>query len=463
MATTYTQTVEVSVWKEHTCAACGQVYRYLFKRSMKGEGKSPEAAEAAAEKAVVRALEYEVDQQPCPGCGLFQPDMIAAQRSRRHWWTFWAGVPVYGLLLILVLADAMTYGTAGLLAAVTAAALTAAHVVIGLQNTNRDLEANRKLARRRVKDGDIWVPEDTSEPEESAEPLGTGIGPGHYVCYALLAASVLAFLLPVVLRTALGMRSNAGWYPEVAGPGDSAYVYFPEKISSIKGMWSGSPQVTVVNAGELGGPVAVTATSKNSSWGNTITAKSREKNSSSTLWARVQFPADPRLAGKTLQLQITMNVQYPAIMGARQWAPQSKTASHRATIEMSSPGAGTKYKMGFWLGFIGGCGLLFLGGGLLPVFSNAFRHKALPTTIHVPEGKRRRRRGDDEEDEEDEEEEDDRPRRRSRREDEDDRPRARRRYDEDEDEEEDDRPRRRSRRDDDEDYDRPRRRRRDEE
>src|ERR1700682_3888884 len=89
MATTYTSTVEVKVWKGHTCCRCGQPYRYLCERKKKGQGKNPAAASAAAQKAVVAALAYEVDQQPCPTCGLYQPDMVAALRRRRHWYVFW--------------------------------------------------------------------------------------------------------------------------------------------------------------------------------------------------------------------------------------------------------------------------------------------------------------------------------------------------------------------------------------
>jgi hypothetical protein len=437
MATTYTQTVEVSVWKEHACAGCGTVYRYLFKRRMKGQGGSPEAAARAAEKVVTHALKNEVDMQPCPGCGLYQPDMIASRRRRRHWWAFWAGAPVYGLLLVLLLTDVLSYGATALLAGLAALPLLLAHLLIDLDNPNRDPEANRRLGRRREKAGDIWVPDDSPEPEESEAPIGTGVGAGHAVCYLLLGAAALAFFLPWGLRLALGMRGNPGWYPEVAGPGDSAYVYFNDSVTSVKGLWNGQPRVTVVNAGELGpgGPVAVAATSNNDNWGNSISVSSKEsKTKSPTLWARVQLPADPRLAGQTLQLRIDMNVSYPALTGDKSWQPQTKAASHTTTLRLSSAGSGTLYKLSFWLGFLGGCGLVFLAGGLLPGFSSGFRKKALPTRIFVPEDPRRRDEAEDEED--------DRPRQRVRRaEDEDERPRRRRTREEED--EEDDRPRRR--------------------
>jgi hypothetical protein len=64
MATTYKSTNEVNVWKEHACIGCGSRFRYLFKRKKTGQGRTPDAASIAARKAVVKALEHEVVDQP---------------------------------------------------------------------------------------------------------------------------------------------------------------------------------------------------------------------------------------------------------------------------------------------------------------------------------------------------------------------------------------------------------------
>lgn len=452
MSTTYTQTIEFSVWKEHSCASCRTSYRYLFKRKMNGEGATPEKAAQNAEKAVVNALEHEVDMQPCPGCGLYQPDMIAARRSTGHWWTFAAYLPIAGLLLILMLTDLMSMSTAAMLSALCAVPIVVAHAIVDFNDPNRNLEANRKLAKRKAKHGDLWVPDD-SKPTEDLREVGNGITGGHYACYAMLAAAVLAFLLPVGVRVVTGMKVNPDLHPEVAGPGDSPYVYFKDSIKSVKGYWSGTPRVTVLNPGDLGGPVAINATSQQDSWGNSISVSSKSPTTSSkTLWARLQLPNDPNLVGKSIQVKIDLQVQYPNLMGDKQWSHANGTFSHTTTLQMSRAGAGGMFKGAFWLGFLGGNLLLFLAGGLLPSFSNRFKAKARKTKIFVPEGQgevdevdeveeaeaqpRRRGRREVEEDE------DERPRQRIRRE-EDDRPRRRR------DEEEDDRPRRRRRDDDD--------------
>lgn len=388
MGTTYTQTIEVSVWKEHKCACCRTTYRYLFKRTMKGEGGSPELAARNAERAVEKTLEHEVDQRPCPECGLYQPDMVAAKRAGGHWWALAAGAPIYLLLFILVMTDVMTFGTAAMVAAACAVPILAAHFLIDAANPNRDRDANRELGRRMEKSGDLWVPEDKQPKELSDKAIGNGLVSGHYISYAMLAGAVALFLLPLGLRLVMGMKSNPGWYPDVAGPGDTPYVYFPDKISAVKGYWSGQPRVTVLNAAEVGNP-SVGAVAKQQDWGNKISISSKQsKTSSPSLWTRLQLPADGSLAGKTLKLKIDMTVVYPAMMGANQFGEQTTMVSKTVDLNLSSSGAGKVYKLSFWLGFVGGSALLFAAGALLPMFSNQFRAQAHETSIFVPEGRK---------------------------------------------------------------------------
>ena len=73
MATTYTSTIEINVWKEHTCVGCGGAFRYLFKRKKSGTGGTPAAAQANASKAVVNALANEVDCSPAPAAASTSP------------------------------------------------------------------------------------------------------------------------------------------------------------------------------------------------------------------------------------------------------------------------------------------------------------------------------------------------------------------------------------------------------
>jgi hypothetical protein len=75
MATKSTCSVEIECWKEHTCVGCGTVFRYRMKRKRVGEGPTEKAAEIAARQAMMTDVAQAVEMQPCPACGLYQPDM----------------------------------------------------------------------------------------------------------------------------------------------------------------------------------------------------------------------------------------------------------------------------------------------------------------------------------------------------------------------------------------------------
>jgi hypothetical protein len=386
MATTYSSNITVNVWKEHTCVGCGCAFRYLFKRKKTGQGGTPEAAEVNARKAVVKALENEVDLQPCPGCGLYQPDMVGSRRGRWHRYLFLAALPVFLVVFILVLADLVSYATASWVLAGTAGVLALSHLVTDAFDPNRNLEANQRLAERRVEDGDLWVPEKRRRAEGRGEEVGSGRTAAHLLCYLLLSAGAVALAAPELLRLSLGWPTNPDWTPMVAGPGDDPYIWFPEKVTSVKGYWSGNALARVTNAADVGlkQPI-VQATTKTSTWPQTIRAKRSERNSSSTLWVRVHLPEQQDLAGKTLQLQLELNVSYPAPMaGQERWNELRQQFRHTATIRLADPNAGHTYKTAWWAGLVGGTLLTLVPALLLAVLANAFRRKANPTQIFVP-------------------------------------------------------------------------------
>lgn len=384
MATTYKSTIEINVWKEHTCLSCNSRFRYLFKRKKTGQGGTPEKASAAARQAVVKALEHEVDLHPCPGCGLYQPDMVGSRRSTRHWWVIAVNWAALLLMMILMLSDVLPAGTAALAAAATCAVLGLVHLLIDFNNPNRNLESNQQLAQQKVERGDLWVPPG-SKAEAVAEMPSFGWSTAHAVAYVMFGLGLLALVSPELLRLMHGWPANTAWYPQVAGPGDQPYVYFPNKITSVKGYWRGLSKAQVVNAAEVGLPSTELRTeSKQDSWGNSISIGSKEsKTSTNTLWVRVFLPNDPRLEGKTLKLKMALNVSYPKLNG-NSFDEVSEPYSHTAEIRLSGAGAGSRYKAWWWGGFLGGVLLISISSIMLVRLSTGMCKLAQPTSIFAP-------------------------------------------------------------------------------
>jgi hypothetical protein len=385
MATTYTSTIEINVWKEHTCLACGQQFRYLFKRTKKGTGGTEAAASQAANAAVMKALRSEVDMRPCPACGLYQPDMVASRRALYHWIFFGVAAAALALIIILALAEAVSCYTLTWIAVGIGAVIGLSHFLVDLRNPNRDLESNRNLAQAHVQKGDLWV--GTPGPGGEGENPGGGWTGAHTIAYALLGVAVLTLAIPGLLRTANGWPLNEKTYPEVMGPGDEVKVYVPNKITSVKGYWQGHAQAVIVNGPELG--VAnlppLKATSNDSKWDQKISISSKEsKESSPTLWAKVQLPSNPELAGKKVQVLVKLQVLYPKLTGPERFDETMAEFTHNATLQLGSPMAGSTYRSAWWWGTLTGIFLILFLSFWLARLADSFKHKALPTSIFVP-------------------------------------------------------------------------------
>ena len=105
MTRTSTAKIEFRRWKAHTCVGCGGQYAYLMVRKLAYGGSTPERATEKAQAAAERAMVRDVDRQPCPTCGLYQPDMIAGRRRSLHRWMLLAALLAAGLVAGLYLGD----------------------------------------------------------------------------------------------------------------------------------------------------------------------------------------------------------------------------------------------------------------------------------------------------------------------------------------------------------------------
>jgi hypothetical protein len=388
MATTYTSTITIDVWKEHTCVGCGNTYRYRFHRKKSGQGGSPAKAEANAQAAVMKAIAKEVDMQPCPGCGLYQPDMIGSRKSLHHW-LLTAGAAVCILVpLIIFAADGMSSVTAAWVTAILCGLFVVGHWLVDFINPNSNLKANRKLAKSRLRDGVLRVPTDVVQGLDRDEGAGAPSWSwAHTLAYLLMFAGLIAFICPELYRAAAGLKSNSDWVPIVAGPGDQPYIYFPDKVSSVKGYWSGSPNIQVLNFQELGlGNPNLPGSSNSDSWGNTITVNNESTTSTKTMWLRVHIPPDPKLEGKELKLQLNLSVNFPQLMGTDKWGPGTTAARPMTkTLVLGSSNCASRYRAIWWGGYLTGTFLVLFASILLCLVSSGMRGRALPTNVFFPE------------------------------------------------------------------------------
>ncbi len=87
--------VEGGVWRHEQCQECGKGYRYYVKKAVTRSRQAPynlnksgaeRAARKAAEKALAKRFDTEVEPVPCPTCGGYQAAMVPAVFAERFRW-----------------------------------------------------------------------------------------------------------------------------------------------------------------------------------------------------------------------------------------------------------------------------------------------------------------------------------------------------------------------------------------
>jgi hypothetical protein len=390
MATTYTSTVQIDVWKEHTCVCCGNNFRYRFRRKKVGRGGSPQVASNAVQAMVRKALVEEVDIHPCPHCGLYQPDMIGVRKTLYHGLVTLAAFVVLLVPMIVYCADGLSGINAPWLIAALCAGVVVFHWLTDFINPNSNLEANQRHAERLVDKGVLQIPVGAGPAGERDESARGGTWTGrHSLAYLLMFAGLIAFLAPELFRTTSGLKANRDWHPPFAGPGDQPYIYFPpqNRLTSIKGLWRGTPTVRVLNGADVGLPNTLSATTHTDTWGDQITVDSKSSTeSTNTLWVRVQLPADPKLVGKELDLQLSMVVQFPKLAGVDKWmqATENVPPMERKLV-LGPANCGSRYQSFWWGGYLGGAFLILVPSFALCMIASRLKRKALPTNILMPD------------------------------------------------------------------------------
>ncbi len=381
MGKTYTASLELRNWKEHTCIGCGGAYTYLLVRKVAGTGASAEVAQGNLQKVIRNTLETATDMQPCPTCGLYQPDMIGRPRARKAWIVFWLALLASIITLILFASYAVSASTATWIMTAICGVAALRLLMIDMTNPNSNPEGNKMLAQQRVSAGEM-----KSTPGQAAarvdELANPGRTPMHLLALLILLAAVVPAAAPEIVRSSRGWVVNEQCYPAVVGPGDSTRVYMDKKISSVKGYWRGVPVASLHDAGAQSTPaIPVVATTNQNDWGHTIRAKSSEKSTSSTPWVTVAIPNNAALAGKTLKCDIDLDVEYPHSSGGSSFSRMHDKMGQHFALHLGPVGAGASFTAIWWQGTLAAIAMVLLGSLLMVAQWRSLQRRARPTRI----------------------------------------------------------------------------------
>ena len=350
--------VTVTCSKEVTCAACGTVFLHLLRREVPIVTASgpPAALEAAMEK-----NEGRLDEQvPCPSCGLYQPEMVAARRAGRHGqWTLIA-LPVPAFVLVILVGSRTIGEHVAVWVAVGLALVTmVGHMVIDMANPNRDPDANRRRAAVLTATGALrrLAPEDPSRAEPDA-----GRSAGRPVVPFLFLLAAVGLAAPEFLRLANGWDASDACRPAVVGPGDEIKVEFPNRVSSVQGLWMGREvSASILNARELGLPDGrAKASSHPGFWGAELRVKKSEKSQTVRPWVKVVMPPADALADREVRLGMNLIVGYPEMAGPNGFENRTTALAHEIRLRLGSDRAGKTYMTAWWAAMVGGAVALTL-------------------------------------------------------------------------------------------------------
>lgn len=389
MAKTYTSTINVKCWKEHACANCGTQYAYQFARKVSGTAGTAAQATVRAEANVKKTLEQAVDQQPCPICGTYQPDMIGQWRAKRMWLVFWLALSAFAIIAIAAAAYGIQANTGVWATAVVCAIAAAALWLIDTRDPNRDPTSNQRLAAERVSAGVVAHQPTAKRPSgPSGRPTNLSAAPAGGSSVRLLVR-LLMFAAVALAAGAEALRSSQHWplneaaYPPVVGPGDATRVYMEQKIHSIKSYWRGRPMVTIHESEGAGGPnLTADARTNDNNWGSSIAAKSSEKNNTSTPWVEVTMPNDANLSGKHVACDIDLQVEYPETSGSSTFEVTSAQMHRTVDLALAPAGAGARYNAWRWGGTLGAMGVVLVGTLVLISSARTLQRGASPTRCY---------------------------------------------------------------------------------
>lgn len=362
-------------WKRHVCVGCGSRFSYRVERTVTGTGSTPESAELFAQQECASALKWCVEKHPCPSCGAFQPITFANPRLLLHLCVtvtafLLLGTPLFlvlcgyqGMFMLLELENYTRTSIAVIASpciALVALLSVVAHFLIALRNPNRNCESNLLDARKPIHEGKLVLDTEFMAAEAKAYPGFAGFSTTHRLLFGCMILAAVSPLGVEGVRLALGWVANPGWFPAVAGPGDTAYAYFDWTIESIGRQWNGTTNARLKNAQDLGIEDDILASrTRRDEWKDRL-YETRQAPRLSEVWIAIDVTDDERLSRQLLELELKAQIRYPDSESATRFANRQRDVSTVRKLQLSTRHSGTIFNILWWLAE---CIVIILVGG----------------------------------------------------------------------------------------------------
>jgi hypothetical protein len=373
--------VRIPFEKQHTCVACGCVFRYPMERVVGGAGMmagfNMDKQLRLEEQDLRSQPQKVVERHPCPCCGLIQPGMKRWARIGH------AGAFLFGTLSMLALFGISQEEMSPVLpwaGVVIFAAVAVAHAVAAYYDPDRDRSANLIRAKQELAAGNLKLVRPGTPGEADRAPAH--VTAWHILALLLVVPAPLAFFYPLSYLDKNPLPVNPGLVPQVVNPGDQVRHLIAGIGAQGLGPWYGQTTVRVLNAKEVGAPETLPASGGDKPWDKkvkvtTFGGPGPLKNAPLTALIHFTLPPDQALAGKTLRLEVTIHMTYAVLQGSAAFRDETATVSTTLSVRLADAEYTQRLREAFLIG-LGGAALSSLGGLILTLLAWPPEMKAAP-------------------------------------------------------------------------------------
>jgi hypothetical protein len=284
------------------------VYRVRREITVQEKARSEETAAKAATKRIHRQLATEPNDVACPDCGQYQPDLVGHRQAGAHGLATLCSVAAVVAVAVGASLFGIPNGRTGTLLAGVAVLSAVAHIILGNRNPNAHPADNRVRSRKMEDEGELDVTRG-GDREQVRAPVGP------FTRLHILGVAGVLLAIGGLLVPAAGRERPADAVAAIrAAPGETLELAFSDTVEVVNGLWRGAPKVTVQNPQDFGNrPPVIVAISNDASWPATVKIEAGRDRIRPQLWAKIAIPDEDRLAGKTLELKVDLEVSYPGL------------------------------------------------------------------------------------------------------------------------------------------------------